>query len=97
LIPAWSYSSIVEDDQHALGLRLLSGSFLTKRNYQRQTIRRFMTLLWTLSSERDLGRLEAQVKRKGSRLKTAAEIGLAVGAVTLPANANFGLIAGNRA
>jgi hypothetical protein len=56
-----------------------------------------MTLLWTLSSERDLGRLEAQVKRKGSRLKTAAEIGLAVGAVTLPANANFGLIAGNRA
>ena len=52
---------------------------------------------WTLSIERDLGRLEAQVKRKGSRLKTAAEIGLAVGAVTLPANANFGLIAGNRA
>lgn len=33
------------------------------------------------ATERDLGRLEAQVKRKGSRLKTAAEIGLAVGAV----------------
>src|SRR5882757_1946537 len=33
------------------------------------------------ATERDLGRLQAQVKRKGSRLKTAAEIGLAVGAV----------------
>ena len=33
------------------------------------------------ATERDLGRLEVRVKRKGSRLKTAAEIGLAVGAV----------------
>lgn len=34
-----------------------------------------------VATERDLGRLEARVNRKGSRLNTAAEIGLAVGAV----------------
>ena len=34
-----------------------------------------------LSTERLLARIEAQVKRRGSRLKTAAQIGLAVGAV----------------
>jgi transposase len=33
------------------------------------------------STERELARIEAQVKRKGSRLKSAAEIGVAVGAV----------------
>jgi transposase len=33
------------------------------------------------ATERELARIEAQVKRKGSRLKSAAEIGVAVGAV----------------
>jgi transposase len=33
------------------------------------------------ATERELARIEAQVRRKGSRLKSAAEIGMAVGAV----------------